>query len=64
MKAKFVNQFTIENCISGHHVPKYYGLQQSDGKLLSCKQEPKNTSNPYMMAVSADSFTVVGYVIQ
>ena len=30
-------------------------------QTMSCKQEPKNTADPYAVAVMSDSFTVTGH---
>ena len=64
MEAMFVmEQFTIKRCVRRNHVSKLFGLARTLGEM-SCKRGPSNTADPYTVAVTSDSFTVVGYVAQ
>ena len=56
-----MEQFTIESYIWGHRVSKL-SWTPAIGEMLSCKREPQNTIDPFSVAVTPDSFTVVGHV--
>ena len=52
--------YSVDSCVRGHHVSKHFWTP-TIGETLVCKQEPENLTDPYAVAVMANSI-VVGHV--
>ena len=54
-------EFTIDNCIQGHHVSKEFWTPEV-GEELACQCEEGNPNDVCAVAVKTDASTVVGHL--